>query len=157
MAETNMTNLRTLIALATVEAQHLHSRNVEAEHLLLALSSRPKSPAGSALAEQGLTYIAIQAALTQEQHSSLRAAGVQPVADARLQSTPRRRRPGWGASAKQALQRASQLGKKLKHRKMEELDLLLGVLSADLGTVPRALTIAGIDRPQLIKAVEISR
>jgi D-alanyl-D-alanine carboxypeptidase len=82
---------------------------------------------------------------------------VEPVPEERLESTPRRRRPGWGASAKQALQRASQLGKQLKHRKMEELDLLLGILSAELGTVPRALTIAGIDRPQLIKAVEISR
>ena len=157
MAESNMSNLRTLIALANEEARQLHASNVEAEHLLLALSSRPSSRAGSALAQQGLTYDAIQAALLQEQHSSLRAAGVEPVPEERLVSTQRRRRPGWGASAKESLRRASQLGAKFKRRKMEELDLLLGVLSAELGTVPRALSIAGIDRTQLMKSVERAR
>ena len=157
MAESNMTNLRALIALATDEASKARSDNVEAEHLLLALSSRPKTAAGGALAREGLTYAAIQDALQAEQHSSLRSAGVEPVADDRLVATQRRRRPGWGASSKESLRRASQLGKKLKHRKMEELDLLLGILHAELGTVPRALTIAGIDRPRLINNLEISR
>ncbi len=152
-----MTKLRSLIAQATQEARALHSANVEAEHLLLALSARPGSQAGSALAGQGLTYESIQAALVQEQHSSLRAAGIEPIAEERLVSTPRRRRPGWGASAKESLQRASLIGRKFKRRKMEELDLLLGVLSAELGTVPRALAIAGVDRAQLIRAVDSSR
>ena len=157
MAESNMTNLRTLIAIAVEEATKLRARDVEAEHLLLALSSRPTTVAGSALAKQGLSYEVIQSALNEEQLSSLRAAGVEPVPEVRLASTRRRRRPGWGASAKESLRSASQLGKKFKHRKMEELDLLLGILHAELGTVPRALTIAGIDKPTLIKALESSR
>ena len=152
-----MTKLRSLIAEATDEARRLHSTNVEAEHLLLALSARSGGQAGSALAQQGLTYESIQAALIDEQHSSLRAAGIEPVAEERLVCTPRRRRPGWGASAKESLQRASRIGKQFKRRKMEELDLLLGILHAELGTVPRALAIAGVDRSQLIRAVDSSR
>ena len=40
---------------------------------------------------------------------------------------------------------------------MAELDLLLGVLTAELGTVPRALSITGVDRTQLARSVEQSR
>ena len=36
-------------------------------------------------------------------------------------------------------------------------DLLLGVLQAELGTVPRALAIAGTDRPELITRIEQMR
>ena len=39
---------------------------------------------------------------------------------------------------------------------MEELDLLVAVLQAELGTVPRALSLAGIDRLQLITGVQSS-
>ena len=71
-----MADLRRLVAAAVDEARQSHAPNVEAEHLLLALSSRPSSPAGRVLAEHGLGYDAIQRALLEEQHSSLRAAGV---------------------------------------------------------------------------------
>ena len=157
MADPNMADLRRLVAAAVDEARQSHAPNVEAEHLLLALSSRPSSPAGRVLAEHGLGYDEIQRALLEEQHSSLRAAGVEPVPRARLISTPRRRRPGWGASAKDCLRRASRAGAKLKRRRMAELDLLLGVLTAELGTVPRALSITGVDRTQLARSVEQSR
>ncbi|MDO8731181.1 MAG: Clp protease N-terminal domain-containing protein [Actinomycetota bacterium] len=157
MADSHMTKLRSLIDIATNEASKSRSTNVEAEHLLLALSSRPSSAAGNALAQQGLSYDTLQEALEAEQHSSLRSAGVEPIAEQRLLSTRRRRRPGWGASAKESLRRGSLIGRKFKHRKMEESDLLLGILHAELGTVPRALTIAGIDRAQLIRSLESSR
>ena len=88
MADPNMADLRRLVAAAVDEARQSHAPNVEAEHLLLALSSRPSSPAGRVLAEHGLGYDAIQRALLEEQHSSLRAAGVEPVPRARLISTP---------------------------------------------------------------------
>jgi hypothetical protein len=37
---------------------------------------------------------------------------------------------------------------------MSELDLLHAVLSAELGTVPRALALAGIDRDALLDAID---
>jgi hypothetical protein len=40
------------------------------------------------------------------------------------------------------------------HRPRRAEDLLIGILSARLGTVPRALALAGIDRELLLSALD---
>ncbi len=57
-----------------------------------------------------------------------------------------------GTSAKAAVRRAL-IGSRRDRRRRGRLrgtDLLAGILEAELGTVPRALAIAGIDRVALI-------
>lgn len=148
MAETaSRTSLRPVLERAIEEARRRGSATVEAEHLLLAVAADGALAATAVLAEAGLGYEAIEAALREERGRSLAAAGIGPVDEERLVATPRRSRPGWGASAKAALKNA-ELG--IGRTRGAERNLLIGVLQAELGTVPRALAIAGVDRDTLI-------
>jgi hypothetical protein len=71
-----------------------------------------------------------------------------------LQAT-RRSRPGWGASIREALRRAPYRARSRPDReRLAVADTLVGVLRADLGTVPRALAYAGVDRDALISRLE---
>jgi D-alanyl-D-alanine carboxypeptidase len=55
-----------------------------------------------------------------------------------------------GTSAKAAVKRALIGAHRERHRvHLRSTDLLAGILEAELGTVPRALAIAGIDRAAL--------
>jgi hypothetical protein len=58
----------------------------------------------------------------------------------------------FGTSAKAALRRALHAAHDGRRRRgrLDSVDLLIGILGAELGTVPRALAIAGIDRAALI-------
>ncbi|HET8780430.1 MAG TPA: Clp protease N-terminal domain-containing protein, partial [Agromyces sp.] len=129
---------------------------VEAEHLLLAIAASGDA-AARALAEAGLDYAAIEAALRHERERALRAAGVEPVSDERLHAT-RNSRPIWGASIRDALRRGDFAAHRSRGRAERERlavgDALIGVLRADLGTVPRALEYAGVDRGALITRLE---
>lgn len=62
----------------------------------------------------------------------------------------RARRPRLGASSKHAMERMA-----AGHRKkdLRSGHLLPGVLQAEVGTVPRALALAGVDRAELIEKV----
>jgi D-alanyl-D-alanine carboxypeptidase len=42
----------------------------------------------------------------------------------------------------------------MRHRSRRATDLLVGILSAELGTVPRALALAGVDRTELLSALD---
>ncbi len=57
--------------------------------------------------------------------------------------------PRWGASAKLALQRSLAAAVARGDRAIGAGHLLLGVLAAGRGTVPRALEAAGVDRAEL--------
>lgn len=118
-----------------VEAAALGARTVEAEHLLLALSDTI-----------GVDHDTLVDALELETAASLDAVGV-PL---RPPPPPRRpRTPRIGASAKLALHRSLQAALARKDRRIGAEHLALGVLQAEVGTVPRALALAGLDREAL--------
>jgi ATP-dependent Clp protease ATP-binding subunit ClpA len=146
--------LRAVVVRAIDEAARRGSGTVEAEHLLLAVAADQRSVAATALAASGLGYDAIDAALREERRSSLITAGVTPVDAARLQSTPRQARPTWGASVREALRRGHAYSSRHHRRRMVEVDTVIGILRADLGTVPRALAIAGVDRGALVERLQ---
>lgn len=68
--------------------------------------------------------------------------------------TARRRGPKFGASAKRALERALQVAATHGDRRIQPPHLLLGVLRAGGGTVPRALTMVDVDRAALVERAE---
>jgi ATP-dependent Clp protease ATP-binding subunit ClpA len=143
--------LRPIILRAVSEAQRRGDSAVEAEHLLLALADDTGNEPAATFASVGLDHAGVIRALRAERAASLEAAGVTPVPDERLVSTARVTRPRWGASARQAMVVASRMrtGPE-RRRRMAEKDLAIALLDLQLGTVPRALELAGIDRKALI-------
>ena len=148
--------LKEVIIRAIDEAIDRGASSVEAEHLLLAISAG-HDLAGGALAEFGLDHDGVDAALRGERERSLRAAGIEPVAEERLVAT-RKSRPVWGSTVREALRRADFTAHRGQRRTERErlavADALVGILRADLGTVPRALAYAGVDRTALITRLE---
>ncbi|UOE45804.1 Clp protease N-terminal domain-containing protein [Agromyces larvae] len=139
---------RRLIVRAIDEATGAGSPAVEAEHLLLAIVADP-GPVEPLLAESGLDRAAVERMLRIERARSLEAAGIERFDEQRLATTPRRSRPGWGASAREAIARGGRLARRDRQR-LSEADLLTGILLAELGTVPRAFAYAGVDRDALV-------
>jgi D-alanyl-D-alanine carboxypeptidase len=89
------------------------------------------------------------AALDREFAASLRVAGVE-LADFDLPpaTADPHRDPDLGTSAKLVLERAIRSAGRVPGR-IRPAHLLLGVLGAQAGTVPRALALAGVDRAEL--------
>ena len=145
--------VRSVVIASVTEAQRRNSTLVEAEHLLLALSRDGSSPIRDVLADAGLDPAGLEAALLAEREASLRVAGVEPLGEERLVASPRVARPRWGASAKEALSRAHRVASANRRQRSGEADLVTAILGLELGTVPRALLIAGVDRPAVVAAV----
>jgi ATP-dependent Clp protease ATP-binding subunit ClpA len=149
-------SLKAVIVRSIDEAAAHGAAKVEAEHLLLAIAASGDVAAG-ALADAGLDYAGVEAALRGERDHALRAAGIEPVAEERLRATGTSR-PGWGASIREALKRGDFRARRDRSRAERErlavADALIGVLRADLGTVPRALAYAGVDRAALITRLQ---
>jgi len=144
---------RSLFASAETEARTSRSAVVEAEHLLLAMAARPDTDAGRVLAAAGLTHDTIERALAQEFESSLAVAGVSVVvADLPRPSPEPPRRLRLGASFKSAMERSVTAAK--GSRQIRPAHLLLGVLGAQVGTVPRALHVAGVSQTELATLTE---
>jgi len=138
---------RTIVRKGRVEAQESGSATIEAEHLLLAMSRQQGTDAQQMLASAGLDYGAIREALDREFEQSLSAAGIS-LAEFDLPNAtvhPERRAP-LGASARLALERAVKSGVR---NRLQPTHLLIGVLGAQVGTVARALALAGVDRADL--------
>jgi ATP-dependent Clp protease ATP-binding subunit ClpA len=131
------------------EARQDGSPAVEAEHLLLAIAAHRGPPTQPVLAAAGLDRDAIRAALDREFAASLRVAGVE-LSDFNLPpATPDpQRHVDLGTSAKLVLERAVRLAGRGPGR-IRPAHLLLAVLAAEVGTVPRALAMAGVDRAEL--------
>jgi ATP-dependent Clp protease ATP-binding subunit ClpA len=148
--------LKAVIVRSIDEAAARGAAKVEAEHLLLAIAASGDVAAG-ALADAGLDYAGVEVALRGEREHALLAAGIEPVAEERLQATGASR-PGWGASIREALKRSDFRARRDRSRAERErlavADALIGALRADLGTVPRALAYAGVDRAALITRLE---
>jgi D-alanyl-D-alanine carboxypeptidase len=170
IAEENGT-LRDAIVRAFAEAKSRGASTIEAEHLLLALAADPSSIAAQALGAVGLDHDRLVRALDEERRHSLTFAGVQSIDPELLKATPRDARPGWGASAREALARGSRGARasvsrervsrasadrgSRRHVRFDEAELLVGILDADLGTVPRALSLAGIDRRRILEQLRV--
>ena len=127
---------RASVVAAREEARASGQHTVESAHLLLALAARP---------EFGLDRGRLADALAHEEEQSLAAVGVaagdlEPGAGGRA-----RREPRFATSSKLALQRAVAIATKRGDRRLDAGHVLLGVLAAQHGRVPRALRIAGID------------
>jgi ATP-dependent Clp protease ATP-binding subunit ClpA len=133
---------RQVVRAAETHAGRLGSPTIEAEHLLLALAD-----CQPVLADVGLDHDGVLAALDDERERSLRAVGVS-AADFDLPPAPVTR-PRMAASSKLALERALRAAVARSDKRIAGGHLLLGVLAAEAGTVPRALAIAGIDRQEL--------
>lgn len=146
---------RTVVRRAETEARADGSRTVDAEHLLLALTSPEAMSSARVLSEAGLGHDELRDALENQFRDALAAAGVElegegpPVREA---SAAKRLRIG--QSGKLALQRALLVTARRGDRRIDACHLLIGILSAEHGTVPRALAHAQIDRRELIVSAE---
>lgn len=121
----------------------------EAEHLLLAIVEQPTSRGGAFLVGHGLDAAAVRQALRAEREHALGTAGVAGFHGSDLAATPRRRKPRWSASARDAWERGFRMARGGRDH-VSSLNLVVGLLSAELGTVPRALRLAEIDRDKIL-------
>lgn len=145
------------IVLGAIEAAQVRgSAMVGPEHLLLAIASEPDSPAAAVLSEFGLDRERLEEALDDETARSLAVVGIQELSPDLLTATMRMTRPGWSSATREVFRRASFPGGRGR-RRPTELDALYGVVTASVGTVPRVLEYAGIDRDALIGRVERER
>lgn len=141
--------LHAVIMRAGREALEDSSPTVEAQHLLLAVSASA-DPVADLLASAGLDTAALRAALDREFAASLSAVGVASSTYDLPKPSPRRSNPGIGTSAKLAMERGFLMSRK---KDLRPAHLVLGILLAEVGTVPRALSLAGVDREELVARV----
>lgn len=146
---------RTIVRRAETEARTEGSRSIEAEHLLLALTRQHDTDAVRVLEAAGLDHDTLRDALEGQSREALAAAGVEIGDDV---PPPRhvsdRRHLRMGQSGKLALQRALVASTKRGDRRLETSHLLVGILRAEHGTVPRALAQIHVDRQHLIASAE---
>jgi D-alanyl-D-alanine carboxypeptidase len=117
------------------------------------MSARPDTDAGTVLASVGLTHDTIEQALGQEFEASLAVAGVSVLAkDLGRPSPEPPRRLRLSASFKSAMERSVNAAK--GSRQIRPAHLLLGLLGAQAGTVPRALHFAGVNQTELVTLTE---
>lgn len=146
------TYVHTVIEQAGQQATRDGSATIEAHHLLLAVASQKGTTAHQALTSVGLDQQAVREALDREFEDSLRAAGVSLAAfDLPLPRSDPERSARIGASAKLALERG--VAAAARKKDLQSAHLLLGILEAGVGTVPRALALAGIDQADLTARV----
>jgi len=134
------------------EAKQDAAKFVEAEHMLLTLATNAESDACRVLDESGLTYDQLMAALREERRRTLAFAGIEPLDERQAAVTELDRPLTLGTSSKMAIKRALIASREGGSRRpsIRSTELLLGILQAELGTVPRTLAIAGVDRAALI-------
>jgi ATP-dependent Clp protease ATP-binding subunit ClpA len=142
--------------IARQEARKRGSKAVEAEHLLLALASSPTTVCGRVLIEAGLDRERIDALLQQERTAALAYAGVELRGRMPATGTEGAAPLGLGTSANEAIRRGAAIGH-AENRVRVGTDLLLGILGAELGTVPRILALGGVDRAHLVARVVAER
>lgn len=138
-----------VVSNAESEARGLGSATIEAEHLLLALSdSDPATAVGQALAASGLDRERLEQALASERERSLMAVGIS-IHDFDLPAPHPASKPRWAAGAKSALEHALRISLVRGDKRIAPGHILLALLRAEAGTVPRALNEAGVDRREL--------
>jgi ATP-dependent Clp protease ATP-binding subunit ClpA len=138
--------LHAVIMRADHEAREDGSPTIEAQHLLLAVAGEQEPTTRELLASVGLDRAAVHAALEQEFAHSLSVVGVSSNAYDLPPASWRPVHPKMGTSGKLALERSMSLSRK---KDMRPAHILLGILLAQAGTVPRALALAGVDLEDL--------
>ena len=139
---------KTAVQQFQIEAKQDGAKFVEAEHMLLALAADKESDAARLLSEFGVDHERLASALHEEHHRTLAFAGI--AAPAPVQATEVETVLSLGTSAKAAVRRALIGSHHDRRARLRGINLLAGILEAELGTVPRALAIAGIDRAAII-------
>jgi ATP-dependent Clp protease ATP-binding subunit ClpA len=140
---------RLAVSDAEAEARELGSPTIEAEHVLLALTRLdPSTPVGTVLADSGLDHDAVLGALDAERERSLMAVGIS-IGDFDLPRPHPSSRPRMAAGAKSALEHALRISLVRGDKRIGSGHILLALLRAEAGTVPRALAEAGVDRGEL--------
>jgi D-alanyl-D-alanine carboxypeptidase len=143
--------VHTIVDQAGAEAVDDGSATTEAQHLLLAIAAKREATTNRLLMSVGLDHAAIREALDREFERSLGAAGVSLAAFDLRRTRNVRRRPRLGASAKIAFERGFSAAE--RRSELRPAHLLLGILEAQAGTVPRALRLAGVDQTDLKASV----
>ena len=140
---------RLVVADAESEARELGSPTIEPEHLLLALTRLdPSSALGGVLADEGPGHEDLLEALDAERAHSLAAVGIS-IGDFDLPPARPSTKPRMAANAKNALEHGLRIALDRGDKRIEAGHILLALLRADAGTVPRALREAGVDRAAL--------
>jgi ATP-dependent Clp protease ATP-binding subunit ClpA len=139
---------RAIVRQAEQEAADAGSPVIEAEHMLLAMAGEHGIEARDVLVSAGLDRDGIRAALDREFRQSLAVAGVTlPPGGLPVASRDPGRRARMATSGKLVLERA--LKEAAGRGQIQPGHLLLGVLAAQAGTVPRALALAGVNQGDL--------
>ncbi|WP_067449826.1 Clp protease N-terminal domain-containing protein [Actinomadura macra] len=147
--------VQTIMERGAQEARRDGSATIEAEHLLLAIAAEDESSTRELLASAGLDHEAIRDALEREFRHSLSAAGVTVAGGTLPRSSKAANRPTrLGASARLVVERG--VAAAASKRDLRPAHLLLGVLRLKVGTVPRALALAGVDQSELATRVQRS-
>ncbi|WP_067536251.1 Clp protease N-terminal domain-containing protein [Nocardia crassostreae] len=145
------TYLGAVVEHAGLAAQQDGSAAIEAQHLLLGIAAQVGTKPQGILAAAGLDHAGIQAALEREFEQSLAVAGVALGAAELPEPVARRgRASSLGATGKLVFERMMTSNAKSD---MRQAHVLLAILRAEVGTVPRALAAAGVDRNELIDRV----
>lgn len=139
--------LHAVIMRAHLEARDDGSETVEVQHLLLAVAGEPEPAVRGVLASAGLDQDAVRRALEQEFVQSLSAVGVASNAYDLPRPSRLPVKPKIGTSGKLALERG--LSSVPRKKDLRPAHVLLGILSAQAGVVPRALAMAGVDQEAL--------
>lgn len=132
------------------------SGTVEAEHVLLALAAELEGVAGRVLRSLGLDEAAVDVALRADFEATLGQVGVSLDAFEVPPPIPLAGTPRWGTSAKAALEGALAAAQARGDRRIESAHILLAVLSAHEGTVPRALRGAGVEPADVVVATHVA-
>jgi D-alanyl-D-alanine carboxypeptidase len=151
MMRTDGAFVRVVLAQAQAEAVADQAPAIEAEHMLLALTGPQGGQARDLLIEAGLDHNGVQLALAADIERTLGLVGVR-LAEGRMPRPAhyRGRKPRLGNSAKWVLHRSVAAARGGAANKIEPRHVLVGLLNARVGSVPRALDLAGVDRPALI-------
>jgi D-alanyl-D-alanine carboxypeptidase len=130
------------------EAREDGSKTIEAQHILLAIAGEGESTTRSVLASAKLDLQAVRDVLDREFEHSLSAVGVSSKTYDLPAPSMGPTHPKMGASAKLVLDRA--VATVTRKKDLRPAHLLLGLLRAEVGTVPRALALAGADQADLV-------
>lgn len=143
--------LHAVIMRAVDEAREDGSPLVEAHHLLLSVAADRDVVTRRVLTSAGLDRGGVRAALDREFEHSLGVVGVSSTTYGLPAPSRGSEQPKVGASAKLALDRS--FSSAARKKDLRPAHVLLGILQAHVGTVPRALALAGVDRPALMARV----
>jgi ATP-dependent Clp protease ATP-binding subunit ClpA len=145
-------HLRSIVDRARAVAVSRGSTTIEAEHLLLAVLEHPSVRLHDGLRTLWLTGEMVTDALDREFEDALCAVGVTPPPSI-VPAAPRVSRPGWGQSAKLAWARTAEAAAARGVTRLDDRHLVIGIVRAEAGVIPRLLERLGLTRAAIEQAV----